>query len=187
MLPRVTIEVSGRTMLTLLQHLAHRQFDVHPCHVIDMAIDRWLKEETETARQPSDIQGYHWKRLFLPAGTRLRIRTRNHIFHAEVVGDELLYNGHAVSPNQFAAACAGAPRNAWQGIMVLMPGERLWRPADYYRRELARKARVEQQIEGDLADALKAHPPGKRERRGDERRIGSRTLQDGYEGASIDD
>lgn len=187
MLPRVTVEISTRTMLTLLQHLSNRQFGAHPSTAVEEAINMWIAAADEKAPQQAPVHGYQWKRLFLPAGTRLRITTQLLTYHAEVVGDEILYNGESVSPNQFVAFCAGAPRNAWQTISLLMPGEPLWRPADCFRRELARQAQLKDKSDGDTRAALIAHPMGNRERRRDERRVDSRTLYDQKEGASAED
>ncbi|WP_374585604.1 hypothetical protein [Pseudoduganella sp.] len=65
----------------------------------------------------------------LPDGSRLRISSLQRSFYATVVGDELIYEGQSMSPNQFATASLGTVRNAWEAIFVQIPGERDWKRA----------------------------------------------------------
>jgi hypothetical protein len=46
-----------------------------------------------------------------------------------------MYEGWAVSPREFANRAAGAGRNAWREIWLLLPGERKWLPASLLRRQ----------------------------------------------------
>lgn len=79
-------------------------------------------------------RGYFWKALFLPEGTRLRIFMRGG-GQAEVIGNQLLYEGLPTSPNQFLRLFRGIPRNAWEELCIRLPGERNWRRAKELRRE----------------------------------------------------
>lgn len=80
-------------------------------------------------------RGYFWKALFLPEGTRLRVFMRAE-GQAEVIGDELVYDGRSISPNQFLRLFRGIPRNAWEELCIRFPGEKTWRRAKELRREL---------------------------------------------------
>lgn len=80
-------------------------------------------------------RGYFWKALFLPEGTRLRVFMRGG-GQAEVIGNELVYEGLPTSPNQFLRRFRGIPRNAWEELCIRFPGEKSWRRARELRREL---------------------------------------------------
>lgn len=99
------------------------------------------------------LRACQWKCLFLPEGTRLRVWCRHEHGYAEVVGDRLLHNGQAVSPNGFVAACADTIRNAWVEINVLMPGEKTWKLASTRRREIQAADRLAKAREG-VANAV---------------------------------
>lgn len=106
--------------------------------------------------------GYRWKNLFLPSGTRLEVRTQGQTHRARVDGDELLYEGQRVSPNGFVAACAGATRNAWREISLLLPGERYWKPAYVLRKEVAQAQALAHELAASAAVAGKTEPaPGR--------------------------
>ncbi|UMR31428.1 hypothetical protein MJ904_04115 [Massilia sp. MB5] len=80
-------------------------------------------------------RGYFWKALFLPEGTRLRVFMRGG-GQAEVIGNQLLYDGLPTSPNQFLRLFRGIPRNAWEELCIRFPGEKHWRRAKELRRAL---------------------------------------------------
>ncbi|NVD99898.1 hypothetical protein [Massilia sp. BJB1822] len=80
-------------------------------------------------------RGYFWKALFLPEGTRLRVFMRGG-GQAEVIGNQLLYDGIPTSPNRFLRLFRGIPRNAWEELCIRFPGEKHWRRAKELRREL---------------------------------------------------
>jgi hypothetical protein len=144
MLPRTSVEVSGTTMLTLLSFLDRMTYrkGLAPNEVVDQAILAWIAaQQTAHSREPTG-QGYRWKNVFLPSGTHLEVRTRGQAWRAHVDGDEIRHEGRSVSPNGFVAACAGAPRNAWREIAVLLPGERCWKPAYMLRREVERAQKM---------------------------------------------
>jgi hypothetical protein len=80
--------------------------------------------------------GYQWKQLFLPTGTRLRMRYEGDWSCARIVGDELIYRARSVSPHQMAREVAGGGRNAWRDLWVLLPGEKNWACAAALRARL---------------------------------------------------
>jgi hypothetical protein len=111
--------------------------------IADHAVLTWLEQaKADGFRQrTSTVRGYQWKELFLPDGTRLRSRNYEQFHYAAVVGDEIIYGGRPVSPNQFNSAVPGIVRNAWRDIFLLFPGERQWKRAIDCRRELGAYAR----------------------------------------------
>ncbi|MFA9216032.1 MAG: hypothetical protein ACEQSK_02905 [Sphingomonadaceae bacterium] len=94
------------------------------------AIRLWIATE-RAGHTPS--QGYQWKQLFLPAGTRLRMQFDGRWWYAEVVGDHLMYGNQALSPRQLTLAIAGDGRNAWRDLWLRRPGETDWHQAGRLR------------------------------------------------------
>jgi hypothetical protein len=94
----------------------------------DQAIQAWLAAASGTST------GFHWKQLFLPEGSRLRIPSHPEHPEACVIGNELFCQGHPVSPNRYVLACAGGHRNAWELVSILLPGEKYWKLAALLRR-----------------------------------------------------
>lgn len=91
--------------------------------------DKSAKAGLELDKPPSMLDGYQWKELFLPAGTRLRTTYKGQRHYAEVVGDRIVSAGLDVTPSSFANAPSTTPRSAWRTIWLLFPDERTWRPA----------------------------------------------------------
>lgn len=95
----------------------------------------WIRNEKNTAgalkpgELPTMLEGFQWKELFLPAGTRLRTTYKRQRHLAEVVGDRIMFAGKDGTPSSFANAMSTNPRSAWRTIWLLFPGERAWRPA----------------------------------------------------------
>lgn len=100
---------------------------------IARAVGQWIRAE-----QAADVSstGYQWKCLFLPSGTRLRMRCADQLFYGEIVDDRLIFRGQIMSPSQMAAAAAGEPRNAWRDLWIRRPLDKEWSPADKLRREI---------------------------------------------------
>lgn len=96
--------------------------------------------EPEPEQQNSTCDGYQWKTLFLPSGTELRMSTHESTHHARVVGDDIMFGGHRVSPRGMTLAVAGSGRNAWRDLWLKMPGETRFLPASRVRREHERVA-----------------------------------------------
>jgi 5-methylcytosine-specific restriction endonuclease McrA len=86
----------------------------------------------------ADGPGYMWKSkdgdLFLPHGTKIRMRYKGKDFHARVEDNELIYDGKFHSPSSLANAITNSSRNAWRDLWVKRPGEGDWALADICRR-----------------------------------------------------
>ncbi len=112
-----------------------------------LALRAWIAAQRQAAGQrqvagqrPAAGLGYHWKCLFLPDGTELRMEYARQDFHARVDGNAIRYEGRAVSPREFTLAVAGDGRNAWRDLWVRFPGERGWLRAMVLRRRCEQQA-----------------------------------------------
>ncbi|OFA00137.1 hypothetical protein [Duganella sp. HH101] len=85
---------------------------------------------------PESLHGYQWKTLFLPEGTILKSWSYGENNYARVQGDQIIHNGRAVSPNQFAQSFARSTRNAWQDLFIRRPGDKTFKIACRLRDEL---------------------------------------------------
>ena len=80
-----------------------------------------------------DGRGYRWKALFLPAGTRLRMRYAGEYHYAEVIDDKIIFQDRPVSPSEFTFAVTKTARNAWRDIEVKRLGDPEWILSDKLR------------------------------------------------------
>lgn len=108
--------------------------------VVNDLILQWLAQQSGTAPPAAAAisahaggEGYQWKRLFLPDGTRLRTSFRGHQRFARVEGAAIISDGAIMTPSRFANWDGCGSRNAWQAIWLQFPGERNWTPASSCR------------------------------------------------------
>ena len=121
---------------------------------------RAVIKPTPAKRQPptdSDRAGYQWKQLFLPAGTKLRASFGGKPSFAFVVGDDVQYDGQAVSPSGFANRHGSGNRNAWKVIWLRFPGSEQWLLADVCRAQ--QSAAIARLFGGDGQTVHRATPP----------------------------
>jgi hypothetical protein len=105
------------------------------------AIEEWIRRNKADAIPMPAASGYQWKTQFLPNGTLLRTVFGGKNYHCLVEGDQLLYDGKAVSPSGFVNAVGGTRRNAWRCTWILFPDSKDWSLADTLRaRDRARRA-----------------------------------------------
>lgn len=114
------------------------------------AVKHWIAAQ-RAAAEP--VRGHQWKLLFLPSGSLIRMRHGEQYYVAEVVEDELVYDGVPVSPRQFTLAVAGHGRNAWRDIWVRLNGERKWTQACRLRRALELQPVAQSPVEAMAAAA----------------------------------
>ncbi|MES2295805.1 MAG: hypothetical protein V4582_02130 [Pseudomonadota bacterium] len=127
-LPHHVYEALERALLCKLDHRTPEQ-------VVEGAVKAWIANATAAA--PA-VRGYQWKSLFLPEGTRIRMCYKLKWAYADVVGDQIIYQGRAMSPAQFTNRVAGCVRNAWRELWLRCPGDARWHLADTRRRILRR-------------------------------------------------
>jgi 2-phospho-L-lactate transferase/gluconeogenesis factor (CofD/UPF0052 family) len=108
-----------------------------PAEAIANAVKLWI---TKSRADAVPVRGYQWKQLFLPETTRVRMRSGYNWYSAEVVGDDLIYHGEAVSPNQMVHQVSGDTRNAWRELWIRLPGDKNWTNAARLRAGLNREA-----------------------------------------------
>ncbi|OEZ55378.1 hypothetical protein [Duganella sp. HH105] len=125
----------------LLDYLRQSGSTLSPAEAIVSALKQWIAAGRTLA---APVRGYQWKCLFLPEATRVRMKYRDDYHHAEVVGDELIFRGEAVSPRRMTMEIAGDGRNAWRDLWVRLPGERHWANAALLRARLERQAALPQ-------------------------------------------
>ncbi|MBV6324332.1 hypothetical protein [Duganella violaceipulchra] len=116
------------------------------------AIRNYINPAPPAPQQPVEATeaGYQWKQVFLPEGTRLRASFGRQPYFATVVGAEIKYDGHAVSPSCFANLYGSGNRNAWKAVWLRLPGSNEWLLADVCRS--ARKAAIAR-LHGDGVQA----------------------------------
>ncbi|HRI77690.1 MAG TPA: hypothetical protein PLX33_11985 [Alphaproteobacteria bacterium] len=141
MSPQSTIQVpiSTRQFLNLAEFLKSANSDADPVDIIALAIDYWMEnaswKKQDLVPQPvrSADKGYHWKDVFLPNGTSLRMKYKDEWYYAAVQGDKILHEGASISPSEFANKVTQTSRNAWRDIWVKRPHDIEWIFADSLR------------------------------------------------------
>ena len=138
----------------LCDYLRTSRSALTPAEAIANAIKLWIAKCRADA---APARGYQWKQLFLPETTRLRMRAGDIWHSAEVVGDDLIYRGDAVSPNQMVQQASGDVRNAWRELWIRFPDEKNWTNAAQLRaRQNKLAAKAPQSPEEAMAAAAKA-------------------------------
>jgi len=59
--------------------------------------------------------------------------------YAKVEGDQIIYAGRAVSPNQLAQHVGRSTRNAWHDLFIRRPGDKTFKQACVLRSEVERE------------------------------------------------
>jgi hypothetical protein len=130
----IAVPVNTSTFLDLASFLKSERDVRGPTEIVEVAIRYWLDN---ASWKPEFIdkkrRGYRWKSLFLPDGTKVRMRYRSQYFYAEIVGDDFIWKGTASSPSQFANGVTSTSRNAWKDIEVMRPDDSEWYLADGLR------------------------------------------------------
>lgn len=137
MLTRGIVRVPPTTLLALREHLQFTDSKLSVEQSIVLAIREWLANSgASTSDNGADLlRGYQWKSIFLPHSTQLRMTYDDTTYYAQVVGDDIVYQGRPVSPREFTMAIAGSGRNAWRDIFIRFPESRQWKRANLYRIE----------------------------------------------------
>lgn len=100
-----------------------------PDEIVAMAVKEWMARQYGQAT----ARGYQWKDLFLPEGTRLRVRHAGLSYFAQVEGDLLISDGKSVSPSVWVAQICGTVRNAWRDIWIRRNYTEPWTQASAWR------------------------------------------------------
>jgi hypothetical protein len=142
----VPLQLPSHAFLALAAYLQESGSGAGIEELAATAIAEWVVQARARARTggPTQGRGYQWKELFLPSGSRLRMCYAGRTHHAEVQGDEIIFDGRTVSPAQMANTIAAGTRNAWRDLWIICPGETAWKLASVRRRQ-------SRQIESALA------------------------------------
>lgn len=134
----MTVQVPTDTLLKLIERLRRRGGSQDISEAMTLAVERWLADPAAFApgADPAGLHGYQWKTLFLPEGTVLKSWSYGENNYACVEGDQIIHNGRAVSPNQFAQSFARSTRNAWHDLFIRRPGDKTFKTASRLRDEL---------------------------------------------------
>ena len=134
----ISIPIDTETFVALVHFLDGHGSKKDPVDVVAEAIDYWMDNadwKPEFFEKANAGQGYRWKTLFLPDGTRIRMKYKGAYHYASVVADSFVADGKATSPSRFANNLTGTARNAWRDLEVLRPTARKWVMADSLRGE----------------------------------------------------
>ncbi|NVD73229.1 hypothetical protein D0T25_06500 [Duganella sp. BJB488] len=140
----MSVQLPTDTLLKLIEKLRRRGGSQDLSEAMAQAIECWLSDPArfEPGADLSGMHGYQWKSLFLPEGTVLKSWSYGENNYARVEGDQIIHNGQAVSPNQFAQSFARSTRNAWQDLYVRRPGDKTFKSARRLRDELIAAAKA---------------------------------------------
>jgi len=129
------LPASFATYVLLTQFLTRHKIKKEMFEVVDEAVNAWMNslEAEKDANEASTLNGYQWKHLFLPEGTKLRTICEGAHLIAHVQGCRLMYEGRICSPSQFVNGVHESCRNAWKTIWVLLPAETEWKLANEFR------------------------------------------------------
>jgi len=138
---RVSLTVPPSIADELNDYLRLSGSKLSPVEVLGQAVRNWIAEDRDLhSRRDEPARGYQWKTLFLPEATELSMVCGDRTYFARVLGNDIIFEGHRVSPRGMTLAIAGEGRNAWRDLRIRMPGERGWKRASACRAALARKA-----------------------------------------------
>jgi len=123
------IDVSGLIEDIIMDYLERTEGD-----------DGWKEEYyeyIEKQREHEDFgdprEGYQWKQLYLPNGTKIYMTFNQKKHCALIKHGEFHFNDKTDSPAQFANSVAGHSRNAWRDLYVKRPKDTEWVLADRLR------------------------------------------------------
>ncbi len=156
MLVQLSVNIDTVLLQDLLAYLEEVRSELEPSEATAYAVQYWLAAMRQSAAPSPERagRGYQWKSLFLPEGTRLRMYCQHEYGYAQVVGDQIIYQGRALTPNQLVTACSGGTRNAWRDLSLKFPGEKTWKLACVHRNAWERLRKQE------AAEVAAAATPG---------------------------
>lgn len=140
----MSLQLDTDTLLKLISRLGALGGSQDLSAAVMSAIEFWLAEQAKLSAgcDPASVRGYQWKSLFLPEGTVLRSWSYGEHNYARVEGDQIMHEGEAVSPNQFAQSFARTTRNAWTDLYIRRPCDKQFKLACRLRQELAEQQAV---------------------------------------------
>lgn len=111
------VDVSGWIENIIMDYLERTQSD-----------DGWREEYYEYVEKQlsykeygNPSEGYQWKQLFLPNGTKIFMTFKQKKHQAIVKHGAFIFDGITGSPSEFANKVAGHRRNAWRDLYIKRP------------------------------------------------------------------
>jgi hypothetical protein len=138
----VSIPVPTPLFLELVTFLKKEGFTHDPVQVVGDAIEYWMenvswKKDDMYPEVSRSERGYTWKPVFLPHGTKIRMKYKRTMHYAAINGDEFIYQEQSMSPSEFAKhVSGGVPRNAWRDLEIKRPTDEEWTSADFMRTQV---------------------------------------------------
>ncbi len=133
----ISVPIETSQFLNLAEFLREEKSEFDPAEAIAFALDYWMENASwkpELIVKPRQAdKGYHWKNIFMPNGTSLRMKYRGETYYAAVQGDQVIFGGKVVSPSEFTRLVTETSRNAWRDIYIKRPNDLEWIFADKLR------------------------------------------------------
>jgi len=108
-------------------------------HVIERpALDSSRRSEPDQFVETAERDGYWWKLVFLPSGTKVRMTYRGRMAVAEISAGGIVYQGQTITPSEFTHRVTSTNRNAWRDIEVQFPDTHSWVSADDLRKSASK-------------------------------------------------
>ena len=138
----ISVPISTEQFITLVDFLRDQGSDRDPVRAVAIAIDYWIdnaswKQEDLMPELATKDKGFNWKNVFMPHGTRIRMKYSGDYYYAQVNGDYFEYENEVLSPNEFAKKVSnGVPKNAWAYLEIRRPNDDEWIPANTLRKSV---------------------------------------------------
>ncbi|MBY0557294.1 MAG: hypothetical protein K2P77_08840 [Burkholderiaceae bacterium] len=151
----VSVPIESRQIQRLIDQLGLRGGAPDLQQALADAIELWLVEQRklQVGGAPCSVHGYQWKTVFLPDGTLLRTVSYHDEQCARVQGNEIIFNGRVVTPNQLAHWAGRGTRNAWNDIYVRRPQDKFYIHASRLRMLVQQEQAQAQEIPRPACDA----------------------------------
>lgn len=139
----ISIPVKTELFLELSSFLKSEGFSHDPVEIVEHAILYWMenvswKKDDMYPGVSQSERGYSWKNVFMPHGTKIRMKYKGVMHYGAINGDELFYQDISISPSEFANKVAGGSmRNAWRDLEIKRPSDDEWFSANLLRTKLS--------------------------------------------------
>lgn len=144
-LSTISVPIATKTFLSLAAALRDKNSGQDPVDAINDAVESLIETLRRNAvvpmlgeqrlLKPEGREGYWWKQLFVPSGTKARMTYRYQSFEAEVSPGGISYEGKLYSPSEWVNQITKTNRNAWNDIEFQFAGSESWLLANDLRRQ----------------------------------------------------
>lgn len=138
----VTINIPHDQYVKLIKLLYAKNAQKDPSDIqVDEAIGKALDDfiTRNSSKEETGI-GYQWQELFLPVGTKLRVKAdlKGGIYLYAFVDDsgDIIHDDRVVTPNKFLHLYRETNHNTWLEVGILLPNTLSYIIADKLRKSL---------------------------------------------------